>query len=265
MDLGLGPTHIEFDDKGYAYVGFFVDSDTKKIPMGGAYAELHDDEPWKVVDVIPAHYSVGHLMVPGGDSATPYGKYLVVMNKLAKDTFLPHGPLVTENHELTYIGETPGKLIDQMALGPETHYSQAIPVNLITPNVKGVYELPEVTETPRVEYDYDNQVVTVYMDIVRSWFTPGMFTVPQDWTVNITMTSQEQALDITHGLAMDNYDIVASIDPGEIKQIEFVADKDGVHWFYCIWFCSELHMEMRGRMIVIPQDDWTPDMEWKAP
>ena len=265
MDLGLGPTHIEFDDNGFAYIGFFVDSDAKKIAMGGPYIEKHGLEPWKVVDVLPAHYSIGHILVPGGDSAKPYGKYFIAMNKLAKDTFLPHGPLVTENHELYAIDDIPGLLVDQMALGPETHYSQAIPVDLVHPNVRGVYSLPAETETPRVEYDYENEVVEVYMDVVRSWFTPDMFTVPQGWTVFIHMTSQEQALDITHGIAIDDYDVVASLDPGEIKTVEFVADKAGVHWYYCIWFCSELHMEMRGRMIVIPMDEWTSDMEWQAP
>jgi nitrous-oxide reductase len=114
-----------------------------------------------------------------------------------------------------------------------------------------------------VEYDYTNEVVNVYMDVVRSWFTPDMFTVPQGWHVNMHLTSQEQAMDITHGLAVDNYNVVTSIDPGEIKTIEFVADKEGVHWFYCNWFCSELHMEMRGRMIVIPQDEWSAEQEWQ--
>lgn len=268
MDLGLGPTHIEFDNNGLAYVGFFVDSDAKVVPLGGPYVEKHGMEPWKVADVLPAHYSIGHILVPGGDSAEPYGQYFIAMNKLAKDSFLPHGPLITENHELFAIDGiptgTPAKMIDQMALGPETHYSQAIPVSMIHPNVTGVYQLPAETETPRVEYDYENQVVDVYMDVVRSWFTPDMFTVPLGWTVNMHLTSQEQALDITHGLAIDGYDVVTSIDPGEIKDLEFVADKEGVHWYYCIWFCSELHMEMRGRMIVIPADEWTTDMEWTS-
>ena len=231
--------------------------------MGGPYTEKHGMEPWKVADVFPAHYSIGHITIPGGDSAQPYGKYFIAMNKLAKDTFLPHGPLITESHELFSIGEVPAKMIDQMALGPESHYAQAIPVSLVTPNVLAVYSLPAQTEHPRVEYDYTNEVVNVYMDVVRSWFTPDMFTVPQGWHVNMHLTSQEQAMDITHGLAVDNYNVVTSIDPGEIKTIEFVADKEGVHWFYCNWFCSELHMEMRGRMIVIPQDEWSAEQEWQ--
>ena len=131
IDAGLGPTHIEFDNEGFFYVGFFVDSDIKKISLGEPYTEKHGLEPWQVVDVIPVHYSVGHLLVPGGDMAEPYGKYLISMNKLTKDTFVPHGPLFTENHELFNIESSPARLIDQMSAPPETHDSQAIPVELL--------------------------------------------------------------------------------------------------------------------------------------
>jgi nitrous-oxide reductase len=263
MDLGMGPTHVEFDDKGFAYVGFFVDSDNKKMPLGPPYTDLHKMEPWKVADVMPAHYSVGHILIPGGDSAKPYGKYFISMNKLTKDTFLPHGPLRTENHELYDISQIPAKLIDQMPLGPETHYSQAIPVSLITPKAKATYKLPPNLPAAGVKYDYAKKEVSVNMDVVRAFFTPGAFNVPQGWKVKITMRSHETALDITHGFTLEGYNVSLSLDPGEVRDVEFVADKPGVTWFYCIWFCSELHMEMRGRLIVIPEKDWTPALEWK--
>ncbi len=263
VDAGMGPTHIEFDNEGFAYAGFFVDSDVKKITMGEPYTEKHGMEPWQVVDVIPSHYSVGHLLIPGGDTASPYGKYLVIMNKLTKDTFLPHGPLITENHELFNIESSPSMMIDQMPLPPESHYSQAIPVKLIKSRIMRIYELPENVESPNVVYDYSKKEVRVSMTVVRSFFTPDWFTVPSGWDVKMTMTNIEEALDISHGIAFTGHDVLESLEPGDVKTVEFKAKGDGVYWYYCLWFCSELHLEMRGRMIVIPENEWKRSDEWK--
>ncbi|MBI4497036.1 MAG: cupredoxin domain-containing protein [Chloroflexi bacterium] len=263
MDLGMGATHIEFDDQGYFYVGFFVDSDIKKVPLGEPYTTKHGKTPWQVTDVLPAHFSVGHLAVPGGDTAQPYGKYVISMNKLAKDSFLPHGPLVAENHELYDIQGERALLVDQMALGPETHYSQILPVSLVAPKVQRAYTQAkaEPGAKPAVEYDYAKKEVRVTMTVVRSFFTPGAITVPQGWKVKYHLISQETALDMTHGFAIDGYNVSVSMDPGEVRDVEVVADKPGVYWFYCNWFCSELHMEMRGRMIVVPESEWPPAQE----
>jgi nitrous-oxide reductase len=40
------------------------------------------------------------------------------------------------------------------------------------------------------------------------------------------------------------------IDPGETKTIKFVADKPGVFPYYCTNFCSALHQEMQGYLLV---------------
>ena len=189
--------------------------------------------------MIPVHYAVGHLMVPGGDSAQPYGDYLISMNKLAKDTFMAHGPLVAEAHEVFDITGDTSPMVDQVPLPPETHYSQAIPVSMVNPI--GVYELPAEPESPRVEYDYGTQTVNVFMTAIRSWFDPGAFNVPEGWTVRMKITNVEQSLDITHGLAVTGHNVSVSLDPGQVRTIEFTAGDPGVHWYYCIWFCSELH------------------------
>ena len=74
---GLGPLHTEFDGKGNAYTSFFVSSEVVKW----------DIKSLKVLDRVPTYYSVGHLMIPGGDSKKPFGKYLVAYNKITKDRF----------------------------------------------------------------------------------------------------------------------------------------------------------------------------------
>lgn len=79
---GLGPLHTEFDDKGNAYTTFFISSEVVKWKVG----------TWEILDRAPTYYSVGHLMIPGGDSKKPDGKYLVALNKITKDRYLPTGP-----------------------------------------------------------------------------------------------------------------------------------------------------------------------------
>ena len=46
----------------------------------------------EVVDRVPTFYSIGHLLVPGGGTRKPTGKYVVAMNKITKDRYLGTGP-----------------------------------------------------------------------------------------------------------------------------------------------------------------------------
>ncbi len=113
---GLGPLHTEFDDKGNAYTTFFISSEVIKWKVG----------TWEVLDRVPCYYSVGHLMIPGGDSREPAGKYMLALNKITKDRYLPTGPEVNQSAQLFDIsGEKMELILDFPTVG-EPHYAQGI-------------------------------------------------------------------------------------------------------------------------------------------
>ena len=58
---GLGPLHTEFDGKGNAYTSMFLSSEIVKWRL----------KDCTVLDRIPTYYSIGHLMIPGGDTRKP--------------------------------------------------------------------------------------------------------------------------------------------------------------------------------------------------
>ena len=104
----------------------------------------------------------------------------------------------------------------------------------------------------RVERDGKN--VEIWMTSVRSHFTPEHVEINQGDHVIWHITNIEQAIDAVHGFAMPAYNINLSIEPGESTTVEFDADKDGVFSFYCTEFCSALHLEMTGYLLVKPAD-----------
>ena len=55
-----------------------------------------------------------------------------------------------------------------------------------------------------------------------------------------------------HGFALPAYNYNLSLEPGESTTIEFEADADGVFTYYCSEFCSALHLEMMGYLLVEP-------------
>jgi nitrous-oxide reductase len=87
---------------------------------------------------------------------------------------------------------------------------------------------------------------------VRSTITPQTIEVNEGDVVTLALTNIEQTTDEIHGFGLIGYNINIVMDPGETKQVTFVADKPGVHPFYCTNFCSALHQEMQGYLIVKP-------------
>ncbi len=247
----LGPLHNEFDGRGYVYTSCFISSEVIKTDL----------KTCKVVDRIPTYYSVGHLMIPGGDSKKPWGKYVLPMNKITKDRFLPTGPELAHAAQLIDItGEKMRMLLDFPTMG-EPHYAQALPADLIMDKVLKVFPLEE-NKHPYATHSEEEakvvrkgNVVHVYMTAIRSHFVPDNIEgIRVGDTVYFHVTNLEQDWDIPHGFAI--YGAHTSnilIMPGQTKTIMWIPKHPGVYPFYCTDFCSALHQEMQGYVRVSPR------------
>ena len=254
---GLGPLHTEFDGKGNAYTTFFVSSEVVKW----------DIKTLKVLDRVPTYYSVGHLMIPGGDSKKPFGKYLVAYNKITKDRYLPTGPELTQSAQLYDIsGDKMKLLLDFPTIG-EPHYAQAAPADLIRNNGQlKIYDIKKNNHPRVAKGEKETKVVRegnkvhVYMTMVRSHFSPDNIEgIKVGDEVYFHITNLEQDWDVPHGFAIKNAPTAEIlVMPGETMTLYWKATKVGIVPFYCTDFCSALHQEMQGYIRVSPANSNIP-------
>ena len=95
--------------------------------------------------------------------------------------------------------------------------------------------------------------VSVYMTAIRSHFTPEIVEVEEGDEVVFHVTNSERAQDETHGFSISTYNVNLSLEPGKTATARIKADRPGVFSFYCTEFCSALHLEMEGYLVVKPK------------
>ncbi len=256
---GLGPLHTEFDGRGNAYTTFFISSEVVKWKLG----------TWEVVDRKPTYYSVGHLMIPGGNSRKPWGKYLVAMNKITKDRYLPTGPELCQSAQLYDIsGDKMELLLDFPTVG-EPHYAAGAPADLIAPNSKKFYKLGENNHPYKTLSEKEARVerkgneVHIYMTTIRSHFSPDNIEgIKVGDKVYFHVTNLEQDFDVPHGISMIGANTSELlIMPGQTETFVWEPKQPGVWPFYCTDFCSALHQEMQGYVRVSPKGSDVP-LKW---
>ncbi|WP_164111917.1 MULTISPECIES: Sec-dependent nitrous-oxide reductase [Sphingobacterium] len=253
---GLGPLHTEFDGKGNAITSFFVSSELVKWNI----------KDLKILDRAPTFYSVGHLMIPGGDTKSPDGKYVVAYNKITKDRFLPTGPELAHSAQLYDIsGDKMQLLLDFPTIG-EPHYAQAIKAEKIKDKSVKIYKL-EANKHPNfakgeadARVERKGNTVHVYLTTIRSHFTPDKIEgVKLGDEVLFHVTNIEQDWDMPHGFAIkgaSNGELL--VMPGETQTLKWVPDRTGIFPIYCTDFCSALHQEMAGYVRVSPKGSNVP-------
>jgi nitrous-oxide reductase len=253
VELGLGPLHTQFDSKPcVAYTSLYVDS------MVGKWNYCDG----KVLDKLSIHYNIGHLMTMEGDSASPDGKYLVALNKLAIDRFNPVGPLHPQNHQLIDIsGDKMELLYDMPVPLGEPHYVVAIKADKLKPGIRyksGWNSRTDKKSEHKTRAGREKTVkspgkVEVYGTTIRSHITPETIEAEVGDTVSIHLTNLERAQDETHGFAIYGHNVNLSLEPGKTVSATFKVTKEGVYPYYCTEFCSALHLEMEGYLLVKPK------------
>jgi len=247
---GLGPLHTEFDGKGNAYTTFFISSEIVKWKLG----------TWEILDRQPVFYSPGHLMIPGGNSQKPFGKYLLSLNKITKDRYLPTGPEVCQSAQLFDItGDKMKLLLDFPTIG-EPHYGAGIPADLIAPKSKKIFNLEDNKHPYATITDADAKVVRegkdvhIYITTIRSHFNPDNIEgVKVGDKVFFHVTNLEQDYDVPHGVSMIGANTSeVLVMPGQTETFVWYPKRVGVWPFYCTDFCSALHQEMQGYVRVSP-------------
>ena len=261
VELGAGPLHTQYDGQGNAYTSLYLESAVAKWTLGAPYHPA--DKAFKMVDKVSIHYNIGHLATTQGDTMDPQGKYLIAMNKWSIDRHSNVGPLHPQNFQLIDISGEKMDVIADMPIGfGEPHYAQMIKAETVKAHNTydaGVSPATNQKSPNALASEKDARivrrpgVVEVWMNVTRSHFTPDIIRAKVGDKVIVHLTNSESTADATHGFAVPTKNVMVSLDPGETTTVEFMASKAGSYSFYCTEFCSALHLEMQGWLIVEPK------------
>lgn len=252
-EIGLGPLHTAFDNKGNAYTTLFLDSQIVKWNVDKAIAQFKGDKNVQpVVDRLDVHYQPGHCYSSMGETKEADGKFLNSGNKFSKDRFLPVGPLHVETEQLIDISGDKMRLIHDHSAYPEPHDAIIVRADVVkTRQVSDMNDYPNAVKDPKdSRIERNGNKVTVYLTSQAPAYSLEEIKVKLGDEVTMIVTNHDKVEDLTHGFGIEKHNVNFIVNPQETHSVTFKADKPGVFWIYCTHFCHALHLEMRSRFIV---------------
>jgi len=236
-----------------------------------AYASAHDDskivrfnyETGKTDKELKLSFKPSFLMTPQGMSASPHSNYLTVVDKEGLyDNYPNVGPVRPSFQHLIDISSDDMADVYTMSLPQANMYGS---VAVLRTTIKPIIRYPLGTNTRTGEIsryktvagqekiEREGNRVHVFGTLIRSHITPEIVTVNEGDVVTFHLTNLERAEDETHGFTVDTYGVHGSFEPGKTASVTFTADRPGIFPYYCTEFCSALHLEMEGILLIRPK------------
>ena len=236
------------------------------------YTAVYDDqkilrwnyETLKKDDELKLTFKPGHIMVPQGETVDPHSNYLTVTDKQGLyDNYPNVGPVRPSFQHLIDIASDEMKDIYTMSLPQANIYgSVAVLRTTIKPIIR--YETGTNSRTGEIsgyktvagqeKIERKGNRVHIFGTMIRSHIVPEIIEVNEGDVVTFHLTNLERAEDETHGFTVDTYGKHGSFEPGKTASLTFTADRSGVFPYYCTEFCSALHLEMEGILLVKPKN-----------